>query len=258
MVFGIWAANLWILRGKFLLALSKLHFPLLKNLFWWKKNNFVQKKCIFISCGIWECFSYSCRQSYGRLVKILLCMFRWTIFQVGFQEILSAFHHFRNSSKKFSEFCREKSGRVVKTAFYIYVGTFGGKLFSFRKIHKFFRGFWNLSCESVGFWRTFFASVLKKSLSFATETFLMKKKQFSSKKCIFVSFEICESFSSSCRQCYGRLAKISFCLFRRTFQRINFLESAQLFHPYRNSSKSFQGSDDKYLTGWSQLHFLCP
>ena len=65
-------------------------------------------------------------------------MFRWTIIQVGFQEILSAFHHFRNSSKKFSEFCWEFFGRVVTTAFYMYVGTFGGKLFSFRKIHKFF------------------------------------------------------------------------------------------------------------------------
>ena len=58
----------------------------------------------------------------------------------------------------------------------MYVGTFGGKFFSFRKTPKFFRGFWNLSCESVGFWRTFFASVLKKALSFATETFLMKKE----------------------------------------------------------------------------------
>ena len=74
------------------------------------------------------------------------------------------------------------------------------------------------------------------------------KKQFCSKNFIFVSFEICESFSSSCRQCYGRLAKISLCLFRRTFQRITFLESAQLFHPYRNSSKNFQSSDEKILT----------
>ena len=234
-----------------------MHSPLLKNHFWFKKKQICSKKCIFISCGIWECFSYSCRKSYGRLVKILLCMFRWTVLQVGFQEILSAFHHFRNSSKKFSEFCRENFGRVVKTAFYMYVGTFGGKLFSFRKIHKFFRGFWNLSCESVGFWKTFFASVLKNAFSFATETYLMKKKQFCSKNCIFVSFEICESFSSSCRQWYGRFAKISLCLFRRTFQRINYLESGQLFHPYRNSSKSFHGSDEKYLTGWSQLHFTC-
>ena len=42
MVFGIWAANLWTFREKFLLALSKLQSPLLRNRFWWKKN-FVQK-----------------------------------------------------------------------------------------------------------------------------------------------------------------------------------------------------------------------
>ena len=47
-VFGIWAENLWILREDFLLPLSKLHTPLLKNRFWWKKN-FVQKTVNSIS-----------------------------------------------------------------------------------------------------------------------------------------------------------------------------------------------------------------
>ena len=37
-VFGIWAANVWILREKLLLALSKLHSPFLKNHFWLKKT----------------------------------------------------------------------------------------------------------------------------------------------------------------------------------------------------------------------------
>ena len=36
-VFGIWAANVWTLREKYLLPLSKLHSPLLKKHFWWKK-----------------------------------------------------------------------------------------------------------------------------------------------------------------------------------------------------------------------------
>ena len=36
-VFGIWAANVWTLREKYLLPLSGLHSPLLKNHFWWKK-----------------------------------------------------------------------------------------------------------------------------------------------------------------------------------------------------------------------------
>ena len=39
-VFGICAANVWTLREKFLLPLSRLHSPLLKNHFWWKKNLF--------------------------------------------------------------------------------------------------------------------------------------------------------------------------------------------------------------------------
>ena len=38
------------------------------------------------------------------------------------------FHRFRNSSKWFSEFWREFFGRVVTNAFYMYIGTFWGKL----------------------------------------------------------------------------------------------------------------------------------
>ena len=36
-VFGIWAANVWTLKENFLLTLSRLHSPLLKNHFSWKK-----------------------------------------------------------------------------------------------------------------------------------------------------------------------------------------------------------------------------
>ena len=43
MVFGIWAANAWTVRENYLLPLSRLHSPLLKNHVWWKKNKFVQK-----------------------------------------------------------------------------------------------------------------------------------------------------------------------------------------------------------------------
>ena len=35
-VFGIWAANVWTLRKNYLLPLSRLHSPLIKNHFWWK------------------------------------------------------------------------------------------------------------------------------------------------------------------------------------------------------------------------------
>ena len=36
-VFWIWAADVWTLRENFLLPLSRLHSPLLKNHFWWTK-----------------------------------------------------------------------------------------------------------------------------------------------------------------------------------------------------------------------------
>ena len=36
-VLGIWAANVWTLREIYLLPLPRLHSPLLKNHFWWKK-----------------------------------------------------------------------------------------------------------------------------------------------------------------------------------------------------------------------------
>ena len=88
------------------------------------------------------------------------------------------------------------------------------KFFSFRKNHNFFRRFQNLSGKSVGFWRKVFGRFVKIAFSVARESFLMKKKQFCSKNYIFISFGILESFSSSCRQCYGRLAKFSLCTFR--------------------------------------------
>ena len=60
----------------------------------------------------------------------------------------------------------------------MYIGTFWGKLFSFRKIHHIFRGFRNLSCKSVDVWRKVFASVgvVKIAFSVAKESFLMRKK----------------------------------------------------------------------------------
>ena len=91
-----------------------------------------------------QCF---CRHGYGSLVKNSLYMFRRRFSQSGFLESLSIFPHFRESSKNCSKFSRENFGRVFKTAFYFHIGTFLGKLFSFQKIHIFFRGFRNLSCK---------------------------------------------------------------------------------------------------------------
>ena len=104
------------------------------------------------------------------------------------------FHHFRSSSIKYSEFWQKFFGRVVTTAFYMYIGTFLGKLFSFRKVQSFFRGFRNLSCKCVDSQRKVFATVVKIAFSVAKEAFLMKKK-ICSKICNFNIFGVRETFS---------------------------------------------------------------
>ena len=87
-------------------------------------------------------FQYFCRHGYGKLVRNSLYMFRRRFLQINFLEGLLVFPHFRKSSKTFPEFWREKVGRVVTTALYMYIGTFLGKLFSFRKVQIFFVVFW--------------------------------------------------------------------------------------------------------------------
>ena len=172
--FGIWVTNLWFFEEKFLVGLPKLQFPLLENHFWWKQ--ILIKNCNSILFGLWETLSYFWRQSYGSLVKISLYMFRRTFWgKKGFLENLIFFHHFRSSSKKFPEFWEEFSGRVVTTAFYMYLGKFLGKLFSSRKVQSFFRGFRNLSCKCVDSQRKIFATVVRIAFSVAKESFLMKK-----------------------------------------------------------------------------------
>ena len=109
-------------------------------------------------------------------------MFGWTFLQKGFLEILSIFDHFRNSSKKFSEFWQENFGRVVTTAFYMYIGTFWRTCFSFPKIQKFFSWFSDSERQTCGFLDGDFASVVKIAFCVAKESFLMGKKQFCSKK----------------------------------------------------------------------------
>ena len=103
---------------------------------------------------------YFCRHGYGRLVKTSLYIFIRKIGQIGFLESSSFFHNFSNSSKKFSEFWQETCGRVVTTSFYMYRGTFWGKIFSFLKVHI-FRRFRNLSCKYVDFQRKIFGRVSK-------------------------------------------------------------------------------------------------
>ena len=83
MVFGIWAANLWVFGELFLLAFLKMHSLLLQKHTWWKKKQFFSKNCIFVFFEICESFSSSCRQWYGRFAKISLCLFRRTFQRIN-------------------------------------------------------------------------------------------------------------------------------------------------------------------------------
>ena len=101
-------------------------------------------------------------------------MFRRRFLQIISLKCLLIFPHFRKSSKIFSEFWRQNFGSVVTTALYMYIGTFLGKLFSFRKVQCFFRGLRNLSCQSVDCRRKLFAIVVKIACSVAKDSILMK------------------------------------------------------------------------------------
>ena len=97
------------------------------------------------------------------------------LYKLNFLGRLLIFPQFRKSSKNFSEFWRENFGSVVTTALYMYIGSFLWKLFSFRKVQCFFRGFWNLSWKSVDSQRKFFATVVKIAYSVAKNRFWWKK-----------------------------------------------------------------------------------
>ena len=84
------------------------------------------------------------------------------------------------------------------------------------------------------------------------------KKEFCWKNCNFNFFGVREFFSYFWQQRYGRLAKISLCMFRRTVWRINFLESLSFFLQFPMSIKSFQKFDEKFLAGLSQPHSAFP
>ena len=56
-VFGIWAAIVWTLRENYLLPLSRLHSPLLKNHFCWK-TYICSKNCNFNILGVRKSFSF--------------------------------------------------------------------------------------------------------------------------------------------------------------------------------------------------------
>ena len=148
MVFGIWAANLWVFGELFLLAILKMHSLLLQKHTWWKKTILFKKLYLRLFWNLREFFVFlptMIRQDR----KDFIVLVQTNISTNNFFGKRTTFSSLQEFEQKFSEFWGEIFDWVVTTAFYMYIGTFWGKLFSFREIHKFFRGFRNLSCKSV-------------------------------------------------------------------------------------------------------------
>ena len=119
----------------------------------------------------------SCKHGYGRLVKNSLYMFRRTFLQLGFLGSLSFFRHFRNSSKKFSEFWRECFDGMVTTTFYMYRSTISAKIYFFRKIHKFSRRFLESERQIWGYFGKNFLVWLSRLHSLLLENHFWWKKK---------------------------------------------------------------------------------
>ena len=135
MVFGISAANLWIFREKFLLALSKLQSPLLRNRFWWKKN-FVQKIANSICSKFGRVFPIFANEVTTGLSRLrCFCSndrFNKEVFRIAYKFFLIS----GIPAKSFQVLTRNPD-RMVTTTFYMRRSTIWGKKISFQKIHIF-------------------------------------------------------------------------------------------------------------------------
>ena len=138
--------------------------------------------------GVREGFSFFWQQSYGRLAKNSMCMFR----RMFWGEII--LFGKRTSFSYFPEF-EQKVFRILTTNFsrgghqwilYVQKHNLRKKNLPSKKfiISLFF--FWNLSDKSVVFWRKIFGRVVEIAFSFARESFLMKT--ISDKKFVTPSF----------------------------------------------------------------------
>ena len=117
---------------------------------------------------------------------------------------------------------------------------FLGKLFSFRKVQIFFRGFRNRSCQSVDSQKKMFATVAKTAFCVAKESFLMKKNKFVRKIVTSTFLEIGKVFRFFGNKVTAGLPKFKCACSDEHFEEKKLcLESAQVFHPFRSSSKKF-------------------
>ena len=149
MVFGIWAANLWFFGELFSASVLKKAFFFATETFLMKKTILFKKFYLRLFWNLREFFVFlptMLRQARKDFTVLVQTNISTNIF-FGKRTTFSSLQEFE---QKFSGFWRELIDWVVTTAFYMYIGTFWGKLFSFREVHKLFRGFRNLSCKSVG------------------------------------------------------------------------------------------------------------
>ena len=195
--------------------------------------------------------------SLRQACQISLYMFRRRFLQKIFLEGLLIFPPFQKSCKIFSEFWRENFGSVVTTSLYMYIGTFLGKLFSFRKVQCFFRGFRNLSCQSVVCKRKLFATVVKIAYSVAKESFLMKTN--SDQKKVTAFFWTMGNFFAFLATTLQQSCQNFFVHVQTKILRENrFFGKFILFSIISGvRAKSFQSFDEKFLAGFSQLHSTC-
>ena len=147
----MWAASLWFFGEIFLVGLSKLHCPLLENSFWWKKNS-DQKIVTSTFSDLWKVFRILGNKLRQACQKIIVHVLTNILRRNNFVwKTHNFFIIFGIRANDFLVFWREVFGRVVTTAFFTYIGTFWGNLFSFLKFHIFIRAFRDLSCKSVDF-----------------------------------------------------------------------------------------------------------
>ena len=153
MVFGTWAANLWMFGEKFLLALalSKLHSPLLRNHFWWEKKTILFDKVyihLLWNLGVFFVFLPTVlRQACQKFIVHV----QMNIFTNRFLGNLASFSSFPEFEQKVFGVSTRKFRQGRHNCILHVHRNILRKVIFFEKFIFFLRGVWNLTCNSVDF-----------------------------------------------------------------------------------------------------------
>ena len=157
------------------------------------------------------------------------------------------FHHFLTLSWWFSGFRRKKTGRVIKTAFYVCRGTICQKTVFERKQILHFRIF---SCKFSD-WH------LKNLAGLSNLTSASPKEQdggiiYGEKKIIQTSFRLCERrFQTFAQKFMSRAVKNAFLICRAWFPGNKYFRNIKFYRFSPVSSRTFRTLSDKFLAGFS-------